>query len=495
MSTLTSGLTRTLKAATATALALPAVTASATRSAWKAAWAAGDPLPFSLREGLATFGRAWAGGVSLVWGDAFGWSFARLAKLAFTNPVAARALRLIAQAAAEAPVYVEKRAGSTWDAVEGEHADLIDLLDRPNARTTREAAMLAITTALYCGGEFWVDRKAPATGPNKGKTRELRFIMPDEFRAFQRDRETGEVTGYRFQSRARSGFGGRPYTRTVEECLHVRLFNPLDDERGLAILVGAADQICHMGKATAWNASIADGGGRVKGYWRPVGLEDGRQLTPDQQQAAQDSLNAKSAELAHRNLEMVLSGSLERVSGDVTPKEADWMKGLAWDLRMIAALMGVSPTLLGDEKGGSLTDAGVDSEVRALYLLTVLPLLGYVLAELGAFLLPTGYRFAVDLDQIPALSEDMDAKAKRFAELYDKGIFGLDETRTALGYDGTAPDDLKQAVAPPASAPVPVDPPADPPPALPEAGETAKALGSLEVDVFGQLLALIPKAA
>ena len=439
-----STLTRALKATTATALALPAVTASATKAAWKAVWASGDALPFSLAEGFATLGRAWAGGLQLVWGSAYGWSYAKLAKAAFTNPVAARALRLIAQAAAEAPVYVEKRSGSMWDAVEDGFDDVLDLLDRPNARTTREAAMLAVTTALYCGGEFWVDKEGPATGSNAGKAKRLRFIMPDEFKGFQRDRQTGDVVGYRFQSRTRTGFGSRSYTRTVDECLHVRLFHPTDDDRGLAILVGAADQIEHMGKATAWNASIAEGGGRVKGYWRPVGLENGQQLTPTQQEQAQDSLNKKSLELSRRNLEMVLSGSLERVAGDVTPKDADWMKGLTWDVRMIAALVGVPATLIGDEKGGTLTDSGVDSEVRALYLLTVLPLLNFVLAELSAFLLPEGHRLAVDKDQVPALSEDMDAKAKRFTLLYRGGVLGLAETRTALGYEEGAPEDLYQ---------------------------------------------------
>lgn len=491
-----STLTRALKATTATALALPAVTASAARSAWKAAWASGDPSPFSLVEGMVTLGRAWSGGLSMVWGSAFGWSYARLAKLAFTNPVASRAIRLVAQAAAEAPVYVEKRNGSGWDAAESGFDDVLDLLDRPNARTTREAAMLAVVTALYCGGEFWVDKYGPMTGENRGKAKELRFIMPDEFKSFVRDRETGDVVGYRFQSRARSGFSSRSYERTVEECLHVRLFHPLDDERGLAVLVGAADQVAHMGKATAWNASIAEGGGRVKGYWRPVGLENGQQLTSDQQQAAQDSLNRKSAELAHRNLEMVLSGSLERVPGDVTPKDADWLKGLAWDVRMIAALTGVPATLIGDEKQGSLTDSGVDSEVRALYLLTVLPLLGLVLAELSAFLLGDGYRLAVDKDQIPALSEDMDAKAERIVSLYEAGILGLGEARTGIGYEDGAPDDLRPA--PPASAPPraePDDDPDDEPEADPPEGRTAKGLGSLSVDAFGQLLDLVPKAA
>ena len=444
-----SPIARATKAALVTVAAVPAVTKAAWKHFGTTTW-----------QGALSFGRAWSSGLRVVWGAHFGISYARLARLAFQNPVAARGLRLIAQAAAEAPVYLEHRKGSAWEPVESaSHGDVLEVLDRPGPRTTRESAFLAMVAALYCGGEFWVEKTAVTTGPNKG-VRRLRFIMPDEFQRFTRD-EAGEVTGYVFRRRWRS----KPYTLDVAECLHVRLFNPLDDDHGLAVLVGSADQMDHMAKATAWNASIAEGGGRVPGYWKPEGLPPGKHLKKDQVEAAQEQFDAAREELAHRNVEKVLSGAFERVAGDVSPKDADWIKGLTWDLRMIAAVLGVDPALLGDVKGGSLTDAGVDSAVRALYLLTVLPLLSFVYAELSAFLLPAGVRLAVDTDQIPALSEDMDAKAERFRGLYTDGVLGLEETRTAIGHDPKAPDDLRR--------PAPAVPPSDPParPADPEEDE------------------------
>ena len=217
-----------------------------------------------------------------------------------------------------------------------------------------------------------------------------------------------------------------------------------------------------MQKATAWNASIASGGGRISGFWTPKNLGDGKQLARREAAAGAGVERPRHAGPAERR-----DGALGRVrarAGDVTPKEADWLKGLGSSLRLIAAMCGVPATLIGDEKAGSLTDAGVDSEVRALYVLTVLPLLGFVLAELSAFLLPPGDRFAVDADQIEALTEDMDEKAKRYALLYEAGLLADGECRVALGYDAEVAENMgerKEQTAPPAfgAPPSPADPP------------------------------------
>ena len=404
---------RALKAAAAVTLAIP--------RAVKSAYTGGG---FSLRH----FGF----NLSLAWGAAWGYDYARLARLAYSNPIARRALGLIAQTMAEVPLYVEERRGDTWEAVEGRERELA-LVERPGGHT-RQTDALRVVTALYCGGEVFVRKLAPLTGQNAGRASALRLILPDEYSETLYDK-TGEIAGYRFQTRPGSRRSGRSYTLSADEVRHVRLPHPTSDERGLAVLASVAEQMEHMTKATAWNSAIASGGGRPKGYWSPKDLRAGEMLDATQVEAAQAWFDKADREASENNRDVVLSGPFERVPGDVSPKDADWIKGLAWDVDIIAAACGVPPRLIGSEKGGSLTDAGVDSEVRALYLLTVLPLLSFWLAELSAMLLPDGTRFAVDRDQIPALSEDMDAKAVRFGGLVKDGVLAVNESRVALGFE------------------------------------------------------------
>ena len=113
-------------------------------------------------------------------------------------------------------------------------------------------------------------------------------------------------------------------------------------------------------------------------------------------------------------------------------------------------MLGVSATLLADAKAGSLTDAGVDSEVRALWLLTVLPLLRFVLEHLSGFLLPEGSRYVVDVDAIEALSEDADKKVGRAVRLVARGIITIREARVMLGYAAEVDADMMDPTPEPA---------------------------------------------
>lgn len=471
---------RPFAAAAKTLRALPALAAAA----WKSV---GASVTFT----GSSFGEVVRG--LFAGGDWYAAAYKRLARLAYTNPIAGRGLRLIAQTLAEAPLYVERRTpDGGYAQVEGFEREL-DLLDRPSDRMTRETVALAIVTALYCGGEFWVDASAaPITGANAGRPRSLRFILPDEFVGFIRDGATDEIVGYQFKTRRR----GTPYTRMADVCRHVRMFHPTDEDRGLPILVSAAAEIEGMAAMTAWNAALSKGGGRLTGIWRPTGLGDGTQLSEEQQNAAQASLNRLLQNVQRDGTEQVVSGALERVAADSTPRDADFSKAVAGHIRQIAAVLGVPPVLIGDEKAGSLTDAGVNSEVAALYKLTVLPLLRFVLAELSALLLPPETRFAVDTDQIDALGEDADSKATRFALLArgPDALLSRNEAREGLGHRPTTPDgsEWREGVVTAFDVPGGIDSrEAAPPPEAP----FVRSLKALSDDGLDALLSLIPASA
>ncbi|MBC12521.1 MAG: hypothetical protein CMM85_06075 [Rhodothermaceae bacterium] len=419
-------------------------------------------------------------------------SYVRLARLAAESPYGSRGLRLIADNAAALPLVVMKREDE--DEVASHDGKELDVLRRHWGEIVDTGVW-----GLFCGGRFYVEKFAPVTGPNAGRPRELRAWRPDELIDVVRDEVTGEPREYVFR-----GYKGRRMGVEAERVLAIRTFDPFAmrmEESGMPILLGARRALSSAQAADDWNRSLSASGGRLEGFMMPT--DPAARTTSKQTAEAQESLDARMGESKRRGTWHVLGSAYKPVPTGMSPKDADFLKKLLSDMEATACVLGVSPQLLAHPKSGSLTDAGVDSEVRALLILTVLPFVRRrILDALSRWLLPEGARFDADEAEIKALQEDEDARWKRYGAAYSEHrVASLEEVREKLNL----PPDIDEShtfrtdpapVAPPASASPPVDPP-EPgtPPVPPEAGETAKALGSLEVDVFGRLLDLIPKAA
>jgi HK97 family phage portal protein len=378
-------------------------------------------------------------------GLAASWSaptFANLAKRAYANPFAARGLRVIAQSAAAVQLVVSDGKTMTYD------HEVLKLLKRPAPRTSWVQFCDQFVSHIYCGGEIFLEKRSPVTGPNRGKPKQLKLWSPGDFVGFikrginepagffellspeaQGMAQKGDVIGYTFTTP-----GGTPVSFTTDQMLHARIYNPTDPDRGLPLLIGAARALETMEASDDWNRSIAAGGGRVPGYWVPKGLPDGVQLNKDQIEAAEAALDKRTTERAKSNLGMVLSGAFDRVDGSVTPKDADWLEGYRANARAVGTVMGVSPELLGDEKSGSLTDAGVNSQIRALYILTTLPLFDWLLSELNAWLMPAYGAGTLEYDDesIDALQYDLDQKYRRYREAAGRPIISVAEGREGL---------------------------------------------------------------
>lgn len=377
----------------------------------------------------ATIGASlWWNGIMASWGEV---SYDALARRAYRNPTAARALRLVSQLMASVPFVVERPDG---EQIEGH--EMLRLIERPNPRTSRGFLMDQIVAHIYCAGELFFRRVAPTSGPNAGKPTatggSLTLLNPSRFQDFIREPGTDEITGYRFTDSR-----GRVQNFTTDEVHHVRIYNPNNEDRGYALLLAAARAMEQQEAADDWNKSLASGGGRVPGYFVPQNLTNGTQLTPEVVAAAQEQSDRATLERRQKNLPQVLSGAFKYEAASMTLKDADFLNANKQNMRHIAAVIGVPATLLGDEKGGSLTDAGVDSEIRATYLFTVLPLLDFVLGELNAWLSPAygGMRLAYDRDQIEALQEDVNAIFERYNKAVGGPWLTVNEAREANNYD------------------------------------------------------------
>ncbi len=63
----------------------------------------------------------------------------------------------------------------------------------------------------------------------------------------------GEIIGYIF-----SNPRGEPLVFTCEDMFHIRTYNPLDRDRGLALLLGASKALDQMEASADWNRNIAN---------------------------------------------------------------------------------------------------------------------------------------------------------------------------------------------------------------------------------------------
>ncbi|MFK4767963.1 phage portal protein [Rhizobium sp. ZW T2_16] len=347
-----------------------------------------------------------------------GRSYAALARTGFMrNPVAYRAVRMIAEAAAAVP----------WPAYEGvaEVADhpALALLLRPNGRQGGPDFFEALYGHLLLSGNAYVEPLAIG-----GSLRELHLLRPDRVSVVEgRD---GWVTGYDYRA------GGRTRRLAAEaedgrlSLLHLKLFHPLDDHSGFSPLVAAGAALDLSNAAAGWNKALLDNSARPSGalVYQP---KDGGNLSADQYQRLKDELEAGYSGAVNAGRPLLLEGGLDWKAMGLSPKDMDFIEARNGAARDVALALGVPPMLIGIP--GDNTYANYQEANRAFYRLTVLPLIARTAASFSAWLseIYGELRLEPDLDRIAGLSAEREAL---WARVGAAGFLTDDEKREAVGY-------------------------------------------------------------
>ena len=363
----------------------------------------GSPVP--LARGFASpWAAAFDGGARAPF------DYGRAVRQAFLeNPVAQRAVRIVAEGVGSAPLAPTDPALARLVENTGNGQSLVE----------------ALAAQLLLHGNAYVQIVKDAAGWPV----DLFALRPERMSAVPG--EDGWPSAYRYRLAERTltlplmdedGWPG---------LIHIRAFHPLDDHYGAGSLAAAEQAVAIHNAASAWNRALLENAARPSGalvYDTP----DAAGLTQDQFDRLRQELADAFSGQANAGRPMLLEGGLRWQSLSLSPADMDFATLKAAAARDIALAFGVPPMLLG--LPGDNTYANYREANRALWRLTLLPLADKLLRGLAAGLEPwfPELRLAVDLDRVPALSED---REKLWAQVSGADFLSNEEKRAMLGLD------------------------------------------------------------
>lgn len=344
-------------------------------------------------------------------------NYAALAKAGYErNVIAYRCIRLVAEAAASAPLRVVE-AG----AVINDHP-LLSLLAHPNAEQSGAALLESLYGYLETAGNAYLEAVTL-----EGEVRELYALRPDRMKALIGP--SGWTDGWEYSVGGRKVLfrGGADGFAPV---LQLKLFHPTNDHYGLSPLEAASGAVDLHNAALGWNKALLDNAARPSGALIYKGPEGAESLTAEQFERLKEELSGAYSGIANAGRPLVLDGGLDWRSMSLTPSDMDFVEAKNGAAREIALAFGVPPMLLGIP--GDNTYANYREANLAFWKQTVLPLVKKTAAALSSWLGPKfdGAVVECDAGRVEALSADRDAQ---WARVTAATFLSDDEKRRALG--------------------------------------------------------------
>ncbi|ARS29107.1 phage portal protein [Sphingomonas sp. KC8] len=213
--------------------------------------------------------------------------------------------------------------------------------------------------------------------------------------------------------------------------VHLRGFNPIDDQYGLGCLDAAAGAVAIHNAATRWNKALLDNAARPSGAMVYDPGEPGAALSAEQFTRLKAEMEESFAGHGNAGRPMLLEGGLRWQSLSLSPADMDFVALKANAAREIALAFGVPPMMLGQP--GDNTYANYAEANRAFWRLTILPMAGRILDGMGQALRAwwPDLAIAVDLDRISELHSDREPLWRMAAQA---DFLSADEKREMLGF-------------------------------------------------------------
>ncbi len=344
-------------------------------------------------------------------------NYASLAKAGFErNVIAYRCIRLVAEAAASAPLKVCEAGEVMID------HPLVRLLAHPNTEQSGAALLENLYGYLQTAGNAYLEAVTLA-----GEVRELYALRPDRMKALIG--ASGWAEGWEYSVAGRkTRFSAGP--DGFSPVLQLKLFHPTNDHYGLSPLEAAATAVDFHNAALAWNKALLDNAARPSGALVYKGPDGAETLTAEQYERLKTELEGAYAGIANAGRPLVLDGGLDWRSMSLSPSDMDFVEAKAGAAREIALAFGVPPMLLGIP--GDNTYANYKEANLAFWKQTIIPLVKRTAASITTWLAPKypGAELRCDAGAIEALSAERDAEWARIASAT---FLSDDEKRGLLG--------------------------------------------------------------
>ena len=333
------------------------------------------------------------------------------------NAVAHRCVRLIAEAAASAPLRVSPH----------DHP-LAALLARPNPEQTGVELFEAFFGHLQVAGNAYLEAFAFGDGP------------PDELYALRPDRMAilpgakGWPVGWEYRVGAETRRYLRDPVTDAAPLLHLKTFHPLDDWYGQSPMEAAACAIDIHNAGGAWNKALIDNSARPSGA---LVFGGEARMSEEQFQQLRREIDAAFAGPDNAGRPMLLEGGLDWPPMSLTPSDMDFLEARNAAAREIALAFGVPPMLLGIP--GDNTFSNYREANLAFWRQIALPLAQKTARALESWLggrWETAAQVRVDIDAVPALAAENEAA---WARLETASFLTREEKRRLAGFDGGAP--------------------------------------------------------
>ncbi|AOR78013.1 phage portal protein [Novosphingobium resinovorum] len=325
------------------------------------------------------------------------------------NPVAQRAVRLVAEGIGGAPLKPTDTA-------------LAALVSDTSAG---QSLLETLASQLLLHGNAYVQVMKDA----RGRPVELFALRPERVSVVAG--EDGWPAAYAYEVAGRRLSIPLLDEDASPNVIHIRHFHPGDDHYGAGCLCAADEAVATHNAASAWNRQLLENAARPSGALVYEG-PDGAALTGEQFNRLKAELTAAYAGMANAGRPMLLEGGLSWQAMAMTPADMDFATLKAAAARDIALAFGVPPMLLG--LPGDATYNNYREANRALWRLTLLPLASKIFAALGEGLAPwfPDAALAIDLDRVPALAED---RERLWSQVSAADFLDPSEKRRLLGLD------------------------------------------------------------
>jgi len=350
-------------------------------------------------------------------------TYSTLVKKSVRNPYASRALALISTSIASVAKDLKvMEPGPEGKPVEVPNHPLIELLKNPRNNGSISNLFEIMVLHLFYAGEIFMWNLGIM---GSFKPTSIQLIRPDRVSQVDRDENTLQITQLKGTNMRGAGMKW-----PISEVLFIKKWDPLNDDRGLPLLISVLQAMDLFDDQMEWAKSVSQHKGRIPGWFKTedtLEKEQYKKLKKQIQDAyARDSTKSKPG---------LLEGGLDFKEAGMSPKDASLDATLLQVMRMISVGMGVDPALLGDN--ANKTYSNYVEAVKALIKLTSLPLLDWILDWINAWYMPQygtpKMSLGYDESDIKALQEDANDKVKRLVSMIQAPLISPDEGREALG--------------------------------------------------------------